>query len=100
MMQRHSTPRNSGRRMAAAPLRRAIERLGADDLRQQENAAGGLDLIERIAHEIDETVLPRAIALVADAGEVAELTVSNRRLVGLKVEAGTAPRTTAKASPG
>ncbi|MEO1138465.1 MAG: hypothetical protein AAFW87_03315 [Pseudomonadota bacterium] len=45
------------------------------------------ELIDRLSQEIDETVLPRKLALLSDTGVAAVLVVSNRRLIELEIDA-------------
>ncbi|MDQ2090891.1 hypothetical protein [Marimonas arenosa] len=86
MMAKLSHPRKAKQPDAHAPLRQIAERLAADsagdDVAAEANTFA--DLIAMIAREIDETVLPRKVALVRDGREIAILTLSNRRLVKLK----------------
>ncbi|MFC4667477.1 hypothetical protein ACFO5X_02820 [Seohaeicola nanhaiensis] len=61
-------------------------------------AGDGESLMVMLLREIDETVLPRRIVLIADGVEVAQMAVSNRRVSGLKI-VGERP-TTARLEPG
>lgn len=88
MIQKRSTPRNKGADNRADPLRQALERLASEDagaLRSTEaKAAGFTELIDQIAREVDETVLPRNLVLLDGDEELAMLTISNRRLVAVR----------------
>lgn len=70
-------------------LRGAFERMitppDASDLRANPVAQSTPELMRILAFEIDETVLPRRLMLRSNGETVAELTVTNRRLVGLNV---------------
>lgn len=86
MMPKLRPSRRAGRKEADDPLRRAVERLASEAL--PDEAVGESDftaLIERVAQEVDETILPRRYALTGADGEAAVLTVSNRRLLGVEV---------------
>lgn len=48
--------------------------------------SGYVELIERLMREIDETILPRRLALFSDGEPVAVMTVSNRRLLDLEID--------------
>lgn len=61
-------------------------------------AGDGESLMVMLLREIDETVLPRRIVLVADGAEVAQMAVSNRRVSALRI-VGERP-TTARLEPG
>ncbi|MEZ5715812.1 MAG: hypothetical protein R3D85_11945 [Paracoccaceae bacterium] len=90
MMPKLRPSRRAGRKEATDPLRRAVERLASDEVSDETVEEGGFGaLIDRIAQEVDETILPRNFALIGASGEVAVLTVSNRRLLG--VEASGSP---------
>ena len=91
MMARLSTPRRK-KGNDIAPLRRVVTRLtGLDAIDPPMVEAADFDtLIDLIAREVDETVLPREIAVEGVAGVIAVLTISNRRLVGLEAEEPTA----------
>lgn len=90
MMARLSTPRNAGKDEVLTPLRRLATRLAEADLNAaaapvDEDFAG---LVGLVAREVEETVLPRSFALTDGPRDVAALTVSNRRLVGMNDDAG------------
>jgi len=70
-------------------LRRTLARVAAPDadLRAslREAAHGPEDLIRLVARQIEETVLPRSYALIADRQDLARLSISNRRLMALSL---------------
>lgn len=68
------------------PLRRALARLNADladylDTPLQDMA----QVWDAVLREIDETVLPRRFALANDAGVLAHLSITSRRLIGVQL---------------
>ncbi|WP_198389362.1 hypothetical protein [Roseovarius faecimaris] len=71
-------------------LRAVVERLTLPDemlLGEASLSASGFkDLIEGLAREIDETVLPRRYALFSGERKVATMIASNRRLLSLVIE--------------
>lgn len=66
-------------------LRRVITPIDALREIEDEPSRHFAGLIKRLSQEIDETVLPRTLALCSDAGIEATIVVSNRRLVELKI---------------
>lgn len=72
---------HSGASPGSGRLAGAIGRLTA-----REKGAGECTPLQLVLREIDETVLPRRIALRTDQGAQAELLVSNRRLAAVSVK--------------
>lgn len=72
---------------AAGRLRQKLVRLSADAAallaERNETALDSASLMRLLTREIDDAVLPRSLALMAQGQEQARLTVSNRRLAGL-----------------
>ncbi|MCB1395653.1 MAG: hypothetical protein KDJ98_06675 [Rhodobacteraceae bacterium] len=69
-------------------LAHVIERLAAESpalaRTRRARAGDGESLLVMLLREIDETVLPRRIVLLSQAGEVAQLAAANRRLTALR----------------
>lgn len=74
----------------ARRLREVMERLAlhGDELLEDSSltTTGYEELIDRLKREIEETVLPRRLALFSEGRAVASMTVSNRRLQDLRIE--------------
>lgn len=67
-------------------VERMIETFPSDQPKPVRVAQSYPDLIRLLAFEIDETVLPRTLVLVHNDIHVAQLVVTNRRLVAMTVE--------------
>lgn len=74
---------------AAGRLRQKLVRLSADaaELRAErdETATDSASLMRLLTREIDDAVLPRSLALMAQGQEQGRLTMSNRRLAALEL---------------
>ena len=77
----------SGNDKAQQDLKNALKRLGTERTTiiagQSSPARTGPELIRRVITEIDETILPRRVDIIADDRVVASMVVSHRRLVTL-----------------
>lgn len=82
--------RDQGQGESAERLKSILLRLNMDAKTLQagprESSGDGASLILRVAQEIDETILPRRIDIVADGRVAATLVASNRRLLALQTE--------------